>query len=402
MDFFLTILVSFSLAIFLGKAAKALGVPRAVGYLFAGILLANPLVRPLLFDSGITGSFESLASIGVLLLFFFAGLKISFSQFSRNLKESLSISILNTVLPSLAVLAFGLAIGLPWQTALILGLILSVSAQAIIVDILDELGLLKERLGVLIVNAGSVDDIVELIFMGMVLALVGVGGVGDLPGLVINLGLFAAVLLAVKLVVIPTFFRFFGAGNSEESLFGASLLVALLMAVLSNLLGLGALIGALIAGILVRHFLSIESRKPWEEHRISGDIHLIGFGFLVPLFFVWVGFNTDLQLAASEPFMVTMLFLLSFVLGAAGTYLGVRLNKGSRYEGFIVALGLSTKGDAELAVSLVALQAGFISQQLFSIIVIIALISSVLPPIIFRHFIRDYPKKPHVKAAATL
>ncbi len=394
MNFFLALLVAFTLAVVLGRLARGIGLPRVFGYLVAGLILGAPVLKSFLFDGVVASSFQSVADFGVILLFFFAGLELSIKQFSRNLKESISISLLNTALPFVAVLIFAIYSGLDFAAALVLGLAMSVSSQAIIVDLLDELGLLKGRLGSLILSAGSVDDIVEMFLVAVVIAFVGVASVGvSLPALAVNLALFALVLLVVKLAVLPIIFRVFESANSPESLFGFSLLVAFLMAVLSNILGLGALIGALVAGILVRHYLSIDARKPWEEHKVSNDIHLIGFGFLIPLFFVWVGYNTDIGLALANPILVLVLFVLSFVLGAAGTYAGVRLNKGSKLEGLIVALGLSVKGDAELAVSLLALQAGIISQQIFSVIVVIALISTVIPPLLFNFVIKSYPQK---------
>ncbi len=397
MDFIFAVLIAFSLSAFFGKISRRLGIPRSVGYIAAGIFLSNSFFGNPLFRHDIRSSFESLSSFGVLLLFFFAGLEINLKSFFKNLNESLSISFLNTVLPFIAVFFFASAMGYPFAVALILGLVMSVSGQAIIVDILDELGLLKSKVGNLIIDAGSVDDIVELIFLTVVLGIIGVSSTGNLIGLGLNLVLFAGIIIAAKLVLLPAFFRFLGPHNSPETMFGASLFIALLFAALSNVFGLGSLIGALLAGILVRQILSIENRKPWEEHKISNDIHLIGFGFFIPLFFFWVGYNTSLELAFADPFLVVALFALSFVLGGLGTWLGVRLNKGTSLEGFLVAVGMSVKGDAELAVSFIALQAGIISIQIFSVIAVIAIISSIIPPILFQHFIRQYAPKKSLK-----
>ncbi|MDO8633755.1 MAG: cation:proton antiporter [archaeon] len=393
MDFFLTLLIAFVLAFVFGKVAHSFGLARVVGYIAAGLLLTHPFFSLSLFDTAVKESFESIANFGLLLLFFFSGLEVSIPAFKRNLRESLFISALNTALPFIIVFWFTTWMGFSFTAAVVIGLIMSVSAQAVIVDVLDELGLLKDRLGQLIVNAGSVDDIVELLLLTLTLGLIGFSSSTAPFQFLFNLVIFVALVVSAKLWIVPSFFSVFSTKKSPESLFGASLAVALLMGVLSNMLGLGVVIGAVISGIIVRNLLSIEQRKPWEEHKISNDIHLIGFGFFIPLFFVWVGYNTDLGVTLSNPFLIVLLFLISFFFGIFGTWLGVRLNKGSHLEGLLVALAMSTKGDVELAVGLIALKAGFISNEIFSAVVVIALISSILPPILFKHFIQKYLDK---------
>ncbi|MFH1587625.1 MAG: cation:proton antiporter [Candidatus Diapherotrites archaeon] len=390
MDILVSILAAFGLAFLLGKISTSLGIPRVVGYIFAGLILGSVFFREIFFNAGAMDAFETVANFGLILLFFFTGLKISLPSFIRNLKESFSISFLNTLFPFVATFLFALYIGQSLPAALILGLAMSVSAQAIIVDILDEIGLIKTKLGVLILSAGSVDDITELVLLTIVLAFIGVSSAGNYAGLVINLLIFVLVVVAAKIFILPYLFKVFSAQESDESLFGASLGIALIMAVLSSFLGIGAVIGALIAGILVRQFLSIEERKPWKYHKATQNIHLVGFGFFIPLFFVWVGLKTDLGSILAEPFLILILFTISFFLGMLGTWLGVRLNKGSSQEGLLVALGMATKGDVELAVGVIALTAGIITNQIFSAIVVIALISSVIPPILFTHFVKKY------------
>lgn len=393
MDFFLTLLLAFVLAIVFGKIAKRLGLARIAGYICAGLVLSHPLLRSVLFDEKASSAFGLISDFGILLLFFFAGLEISIPQFKKNFKESFLISLLNTLLPFLVITWFCLAIGLGFNTAIVLGMILSVSAQAVIVDVLDELGLLKDKLGILVLSAGSVDDMVELFLLTVVLGFVGLSSGAMVFQIILNLLLFVFIVVSAKLWVVPYFFRTLAPTSAPEALFGASLAVALLMGVLSNFLGFGVTIGAVVSGILVRHILSIDQRKPWEEHKISNDIHLIGFGFFVPLFFVWAGFNTNLGVAFSQPFLVLSLFLISFFFGTLGSYVAVRLNRGTSLESMLVAMAMATKGDVELAVGLIALKAGVISVDFFSTIVLIALMSSILPIMIFRHFIKQYIEK---------
>ncbi len=392
MDFFVTLLVAFSLIFFFGRVFRELKLPRALGHICAGLIIGSAFVRPLLFDANMIASFDALADFGIVLLFFFAGLKISVPTFLRNLKESVSISVLNTLFPMVAAFIFMIALGYGAQTALIIGLIISVSSLAIIVSQLDELGLLTSKMGNLIVNAGSVDDLIEMTILAGILAAIGISLNEDPIVFVIKLAFFVVALVAAKFLIIPNFFKVLKNKPSQESMFAASLFIALLMAALANLVGFGAVIGALIAGALVRHFLSTESHRPWEEHKISNDIHMIGFGMFIPIFFAWTGFNTDLSVLSSQPILVFGLFIISMVLGSLGTYMGVKLSKGTDGEARLVAVGMSVKGDAELAVGFAALETGLITQDLFSAIVIVSILSSILPPIIFNRLALQYKR----------
>ncbi|MBI5553846.1 MAG: cation:proton antiporter [Candidatus Diapherotrites archaeon] len=386
MEFLSVLLLVFSLALLLGKIANRLSLPRVAGYLLAGILLTLPPVSSLLPVSAYGTILEPIANIGIVLMFFFAGLKISIPSFRRNLNESILISGLNTFLPFLAVGAFMLWSGYALPAAIIMGITLAVSGQAIVVEIMDELNLLKTKAGNLLLNAGSVDDVVELLLLTSGFFFMGNLASQNPFQLVGNLALFAVIILLTKIFLLSPIFRIFTEKSSKESLFGGALATALFMAVLSNFLGLGAIIGAMVAGMLVRQFFNLEERKPWEQNLIAHQIHLIGFGFFIPVFFVWVGLQTNLQSIATNPFLLLVLFFTSTILGFIGTWLGVRFSHGNPTEATFTALGMSAKGDTELAVGAIALSLGIISTELFSIIVIIAFISAVFPPMLFYRF----------------
>src|SRR3989344_5510197 len=158
----LVTVVVLALAYILGEIFRRFGFPRVVGQIIAGILLGLPLIKSILFTNEILSLFSYITNIGIILLFFFIGLEINLLKFRKNFKESSMISLFNTAIPLAAgFLAGKFIFGYSNVTSLIIGISLSVSSQAISLDILEELRLLKSKIGNLIIASGTVDDVFE-------------------------------------------------------------------------------------------------------------------------------------------------------------------------------------------------------------------------------------------------
>ena len=119
-------------------------------------------------------------------------------------------------------------------------------------------------------------------------------------------------------------------------------------------------------------------------------MHTISFGFLIPLFFVSVGLQINLSsLSANVPLVATFAFI-DIAGTVAGTIIGVMLSKGSFNEGAIVGFGVLPKGDTELVIATLALQSGIIAAPLFTVIITVAMISTFIAPIVFKHLVRKH------------
>ena len=186
---------------------------------------------------------------------------------------------------------------------------------------------------------------------------------------------------------------FFDKEHSSTARFTASMIIVLLVASLSEVLGLGLIIGALIAGVIVRqtifkdHLLS-----SWQEHDIARSVHILAFGFLIPLFFLWTGLSVDFSLVFKETGLILFLAFLSIFGNVAGVMIPMLFTKGSWQEGLLLGIGLSPKGDVELAVAALALEAALISQSLFAVLVMMSVLTTIISPILFRVLAKRYHK----------
>ena len=390
----LPILIALVLAYIFSEILMQFNVPRVIGQILAGIVMGIPLLKDSLFNSETLSIFSFMTNIGIILLFFFVGLEINIKQFKKNFRESSLIALFNTLLP--LVTGFLVSKYLFYfnnVTSLIIGISLSVSSEAISLDILEELKLLKSKIGNLILSAGTVDDVFELMLISTILVILHSAALGQISiqKLLINVLSFVLIVVLFRISLIPLILRVFEKEKSQASNFMGALIIVLLMAYIAELAGIGSLLGALIAGILVRQtLLTGEERKPWRRNEISHSIHIISFGFLIPIFFVNVGLNTNLDAISSNLLLVLVLILINIMGTLIGTIIGVLLSKGTLIEGLVVGFGVIPKGDTELVIATLALNRGLISIDVFTAIIAVALVSTFLAPIIFKILVKKY------------
>ncbi len=390
--FLLALLLAIFLAYVLGEAFQRAKAPRVVGQIVAGILLGIPLLHETLFDAGVLQTFSYLASIGIVLLFFFVGLEINLRQFENNLPKASLAAVLNTAIPF--ALGFGVAslAGFEWLVALVSGLVVAVSALSVSVDVLEELNLLKTHLGALVIAVGTVSDLVQLVAIALLFAVLE-STLNSIALAFAGLVGFALLVVVFKLWLLPFLLKMFEHEKSQRALFTGGIVIALLMAALSELLGVGTLVGALLAGLLVRHFLVTENHKPWEEHGLSKSIHLLAFGFLVPVFLVWVGLNVQLSVLPEFAGLVLAFALAGTVGVVLGTVLGLLAHRVPFRESLTVGFGVSGKGDVDLVILSIALSAGAISLSLYSTLVLACILITLITSYGFRWMLGKKPEE---------
>lgn len=390
----LVTLIALVLAYAISEVFRHFGLPRVIGQILAGIVLGLPIIKNWLFDESILTIFSFITNIGIILLFFFVGLEINLKEFKRNFKESSLIAVFNTLIPlTVGFLASKYLFNFSNTVSLVLGISVSVSSQAISLDILEEAKLLKSKIGNLIIASGTVDDVFELFLISTILVLFHFVALGQtsFDKLIINILFFVVIVVVSRLVLVPYAMKLFEREKSQSTLFMGALIIVLLMSYLSEILGISSLIGALIAGILVRQTLLTGSeRKPWRKNEISHSIHIVSFGFLIPLFFVNVGLNASVSSLSSNLPLIFAFILIDIIGTLAGTIIGVLISKGTLSEGFIVGWGVMPKGDTELVIATLALNNGLINIEIFTVIITVALFSTFMAPIIFKQLIKKH------------
>lgn len=393
----LMLLISLTLAYLFSEIFKKLfGLPRVVGQITAGIILGLQVVRDVVFPQTNSIVVSFLANLGIVMLFYYAGLEMNFRAFKKNMKKSVLVSIFNTLFPLvIGFLVMKYIFSFSSLVSFVIGICISVSAQAVAVDILEELRLVRTKIGRLIITAGAVDDVLELLFLTVLLSLFHIS-LGTLPlhNLLINILFFVAIIFISRFLLVPSVLKFFDKEHTTTARFTGGLLILLFFASLGDWLGVGSLLGALAAGMVVRQTIFRDGTLPnWEEHNIASSLHIIAFGFLIPLFFVWVGVNVHTGTLLENIPLIIVLVIISTIGTVGGTLLAVVLSKGTVQEGWLLAWGLNAKGDVELIIGFLALELGVITQQIFGALVMMSLITTIISPIVFTTLVHKYEKR---------
>ncbi|WP_405087181.1 cation:proton antiporter [Microbispora sp. NBC_01389] len=392
--FLLQVVVLLTSAMVLGRVAVRLGLPAIVGELCVGVLLgpsvlghAAPALSHWLLPQGAdkTGLFGGLAQTGVLLLIGLTGVGIDGALFRRKGRAALRVGILALVVPlSLGVLAGWLMPERQLPTgadrptaALFLGVAIGISALPVTAKILMDMKLFHRNVGQLTLMAAALDDVAGWVLLSFasVMVTAGLGG-GDAVALLYPCAFAALAWLAgrplTRLAV-----RLAMRSAEAGPVIVVTIAVTLCCAAAAHVLGMDAVFGAFVGGLLVGSEDVAARLAP---------LRTVTLAVLAPLFFATAGLHVDLLVLADPGIVVLGLVLLVIaVLGKfAGAYAGARLVGLTSWEGVAVGAGLNARGVVEIVVAGVGLRLGVLNDELYTIIVLIAIITSIMAPPILR------------------
>lgn len=399
------------LALLLGRLALRARLPAVVGELAAGVLLGPSLFGRL--APGVSGwllpaspeqmhLLDAIGQLGVLLLVGVTGAHLDLSLVRRKRSTAVRVSLCGLLVP----LVLGVAVGLllPGELlgvtsdrttfAAFLGVAMCVSAVPVIAKTLSDMNLLHRDVGQLILTAGMVDDAVGWFLLSIVSAMA-VGGLsaGTLTLSALHLVGFvlAAVLLGRPLV------RWAFRRSPEPGVSTAVAVVTVLGgAALTQSLGLEAVFGAFVAGVLVG------APGVVPASRLAG-LRTVVMWVLAPVFLATAGLRMDLGTLADPLIGISALAVLAIATVGkfGGAYAGARWSRLSRREGFALGAGMNARGVVEIVVAMVGLRLGVLTTATYTIVVLVAIGTSVMAPPLLRAAMAGVDDRPDERLRAT-
>jgi len=373
-------------AFLLGEMFKRIGLPSVVGQILAGLLFGVPVLKELLFGDGSTLIIiDFLATLGILLLLFLAGLEIEIEKIKETSRDSILISLCSALVPFVLGFVFIMALfpEYGFMAGIIFGGALMVTSEGTNVRVLMEFNSLNTRLGAIMLAAGAIDDIFEVLFLALVVVLAKGGSLLDLAMVPVEMIVFLVVAF-IAFKIISKVLQHLDKKNDEESgLFSIVLIFILVLAALSESLNVGYLIGAILGGFLLQASLKKISSK--RRNELLNVIKLIAMGFVVPFFFVNVGLTFDINTFLSNIPLIAVTVIIASVGKIVGTLIVKPVSSLSWKQLYYVGWAMNSRGAAELVIALIAIQYGLIPLEIFSALVSMSLITTlVLPPILAR------------------
>jgi Kef-type K+ transport system membrane component KefB len=413
----LELIVIIGVARGVGVLFKRMGQPMVVGEILAGMILgpsvlgkiemalwgAHP-ISEFVFNREVNEIFQILKELGLVFLLFIIGMEFDFSHLKTKGRSALAISAAGLVLP------FALGFGLAWLIlpyldhgtaantmspdayalgfALFMGTAMSITALPILGRMMMEWGVTRTRMGAITITAAAMDDAVGWILLGAVASAVAAGfsllGTVKTVAMVIGYALFAIYVLRPVLVRFVNWDLKRNKGHVGMNAMAILIVMLFLSAIATSKIGIFAIFGAFILGTLFsdQHEFRKSLARQWQNFI---------FVFFLPIFFTYTGLRTDMGALHSN----TMWLIAAAVIGAAifGKFFGCAV--AARWSGFgwrestIIGAMMNTRALMELIVINVGYNLGVIPQSVFTMLVMMAVLTTIMTTPIVTRLIRN-------------
>ena len=380
-----------------GAIARRFDQPRVLGELLVGVILGPTLIDVLHTSVfGTSGAhledvIVDLAELGVLLLMFKIGLEIHLSELLKVGLVATFAGVLGALVPVIIALPLVMAFGYGWQPALFAGVTLAATSVSISAQVLIELGVLRTKEGNALLATALIDDVIAILLVSLTIAITGPQAQVDTGSLVLIVARMAGYIIVAGLIAwfaLPRLMNWIDSRPELRHSYGnaaTALIIVLIFGwAAQHFGGVAAITGAFIAGV------GLSRARGGAKREIDVAISNISYAFLVPIFFISVGLQTDLSTYPLSALPLTALLLVAAVVSKiVGCGLGARLGGFNRAESLRLAVCMISRGEVGLIIVTLGLSSGVLSANdpLFASLFMVILLSTVLtPPLVRRMF----------------
>lgn len=376
--------------IYLGAAvvmvpiAKKLGLGSVLGYLLAGILI-GPTALKFIGQEG--QDIMHFAEFGVVMMLFLIGLELEPELLWKLRKSIIGLGGLQVLLSSMLLAAAAYGFGLEWNQALALGMIMSLSSTAIVLQTLNEKGLMKTAAGQNSFSVLLFQDIAVIPMLALFplltnnsdaeKALAENSGTwaSQLPGwgqTLLTLGSVAVIILAGHFLFKPLF-RIIAAMHLREMFTASALLLVVGIAVFMTQVGLSPALGTFLAGVVLAN--------SEYRHELESDVEPFK-GLLLGLFFIAVGASIDFTLVMDNPWMILMLVSILMLLKSIVLYTLGKVFKMGTDQNLVFAFGLSQVGEFAFVLFSFSSKENILPKEVTDVMVAVVAISMAVTPLL--------------------
>jgi len=379
----------------LGEAMLHIKQPAVMGQLIAGLLLGPTVLGALapgwqhaLFPAAPEqkAMIDAVAQFGILMLLLLTGMETDLKLVRSTGRAAFSASLAGIVLPFLCGVGLGLALpdsmlpdpGKRLITALFLGTALSIASVKIVATVIREMNFMRRTVGQVIMASAIIDDTVGWMIVAVIfsLALQGHVDAWSLARSVFGTLIFMAVSLTLGRRAVFFIIRWVNdTFISDFAVITAILLIMGVMATITDLIGAHTVLGAFVAGILV-------GESPILTKHIDEQLRGLIIAFFMPVFFGTAGLSADLTIL-KDPTLLALtigLILIASIGKFSGAFLGGKLGGLTPRESLALGAGMNARGSTEVIVATIGLSMGALNPNLFTMIVAMAVITTMAMP----------------------
>ena len=372
-----------------GFLFNKIGQPSVIGEIVAGIVLGPsvlgalfPVVSDFIFPASSLNNLQFLSQVGLILFMFVIGLELDINIIRRQAKEAVIISHASIIIPY--TLGMGLALFMYREFApanisflsfsLFMGIAMSITAFPVLARIIQERGITKTKLGAMAITCAAADDVTAWCILA---ALIAVVKAGTSVSTLYTIGLLIGYILVMLLLVRPLLKKLGSLYNNREtvskSMMAIVFMVMLLSAYTTEIIGIHALFGAFMAGVIMPP--ELDFRKT-----VMDKIEDVSLVLLLPLFFVFTGLRTQVGLLNEGNlwFAFGWIVLVAVAGKFGGSTLAAKVTGQSWKDSLSIGALMNTRGLMELVVLNIGYDLGILSPQVFAMMVLMALITTFM------------------------
>ena len=379
----------------LGELLERIGQPAVMGQLIGGILLGPSLLgwlwpeaERLVFsgDASQKIMISAIAQLGVLMLLLLTGMETDLRLVRRVGRACFSISAAGVAIPF--VLGFAAAQAMPASllaegservvAGLFLGTALSISSVKIVAMVVREMNFMRRDLGQIIVSSAIIEDTIGWVIIAITIGIATKGRIdlGSLAFTLAGVAAFMAFSFTLGRRIVFDAIRWTNDSfSSEYAVVTVILAIMGVMALITELIGVHTVLGAFVAGILV-------GESPILSRHIESQLRGVITALFMPVFFGVAGLSADLTVLLDPQLALLTVALVAIASFGkfAGAFIGAELAGMSRREGIAVGCGMNARGSTEVIVASIGLSIGVLSHNLFTMIVTMAVITTLAMP----------------------
>ncbi|NVY96076.1 cation:proton antiporter [Lactobacillus sp. DCY120] len=363
-----------------GQLSVRLGIPTVIGQLLMGIIL-GPAGFGWLQQSNLI---HNLADLGVIILIFLAGIASNLQLLRQYWRPSVVVASLGMFFPVVVVYLLGACFHMPPLECLFLGVVFAATSVSISVAVLKELKQLTTPSGTTILGAAVVDDLLAIILLSFLVSLLGDAGKRPLAvTILLQIGylIFAGLLLKW---LAPHLTRIWQHLQLPLPATGGAVILCFTLAYLAEFVGLSNVLGAFIAGLICAQT---------EFHSaIEHDLEALGESFLIPIFFVSIGLNLDLNSLTRDWWFICILTLAAIgtkLIGAGG---GAYLLHFSPAEAYEIGAGMVSRGEMALIITQIGYQAKLFSGEYYTATISAIILTTLAAPFLLQDAVSRLPQ----------
>ena len=372
-DYLLPIAMILIAAKIAGVLSVRIGMPSVFGELVIGIVL-GPAVLGWVVPSE---SISVMAEIGVVLLMFMAGMETDMVAMRAVGKPAFLAAAGGVVLPLVGGTAAMLAFPeLTWSQGVLIGAVLMATSVSISAQTLRELGLFRSRTGTVIMGAAIIDDVLGVLIFAVVMNLI--TSTGNLAMTLLAMVLFFPIAWLIGDRLLPLLVRYEHRLPQREAALTVLMALVLVYAWAAESLGsVAAITGAYLLGILATKHLD-------HKHIAHDGTAAVGYAIFIPIFFVNIGLQAQSDGILQTPLLVVVITVVAILTKLLGGGLGAVFGGLSRREALVVGAGMVSRGEVALVLAGAALSAGAINTTIFSALIVMTLVTTLMTPPLLR------------------